>query len=211
MTSPFDTAGLAAAAPKPSRSVSTRTPSVFLRFMVIAAILVMSRAVMPHSFNSRGSFCACSRSSVVSFTFTVAPARSSSTSTSRPTGVEATIWLKTGMSSGMLASVATPLKRTITSPAWMPARAAGESSSTPPTSTPPALLSTPRSCGCVIRPVQLRRTKPWRMISSATLRARLPGIAPPSEATPISLMPMTSPARLASGPPLFPPKITASW
>src|SRR6476646_9065742 len=59
-------------------------------------------------------------------------------------------------------------------------------------------------------PIQLRCTCFVRMICSATLLASVLGMAPPMEAMPISLMPTISPSSLTSGPPLLPPKMTAS-
>ena len=54
-------------------------------------------------------------------------------------------------------------------------------------------------------PSQLRWTVPVVMICSATLLARLLGIAPPMVAMPISLMPTICPSSFTSGPPLLPP------
>jgi hypothetical protein len=66
------------------------------------------------------------------------------------------------------------------------------------------------------RPVQARRTVPFRMMSSATRRTRSMGMAKPSPIDPPPLVkmedasPITSPDALASGPPEFPGLMAAS-
>ena len=125
-------------------------------------------------------------------------------------GVLITTALKEGRSSGIRPLTVAPSNSVTMSPARRPASAAGEPAMTPATNTPRSRPE-PRKSGCGSRPVQLRSTKPFLMICSATDRARFAGIAPPRLPRPTSLMPMISPSRFTNGPPLLPPKITASW
>src|SRR6058998_1488148 len=104
----------------------------------------------------------------------------------------------------------------MTSPARIPALAAGDPGTTDATTTPPlpAVVCVRVSAGWI--PIHGRLTTPFARRSSATRRARFIGIAKPIPMEPplgekIELFtPITAPVASTSGPPEFPGLIDAS-
>ena len=166
---------------------------------------------MPHESSSFSRGSAGSRLALVTVHVIGLPSRVPSRAIADPTAVSSKIRLNTGISSGAReAAISLPLRRLTTSPACRPAASAGEPPINPPTRIPD-FASIDLSKGCATSPIQLRSTCPLAINSSATLRARFEGIAPPRLPMPISFTPTISPLRFTKGPPEFPGKITASW